>query len=484
MTNGIGRVGWRNFVSAPTNNPLWNNLVAYYTGDNTPNDAKGTANGTLINGATYSTGKINNGFSFDGINDYANFGNNLDFNGSTPFSFNFWVSPTAATANAVFFSKYDGTKGYLIRKSANGNYVNIAIVSSGSSYISVSSNSIVIPSNSYNMITVTYNGTPNISGIKIYVNATSDTLTALYQAFTTSASNTSNFLMGSLATNANFYNGVIDEVAVWNRVITSTEVTELYNSGAGKQYVAPTYTTRTTAFATATGITDTTILNALNTFDTGLISNGLATKMKAVYPFVGTTATTQKFNFMDARDLNAAFRLQFNGGITFTSNGILFGGDNGFANTFVQPSTVLSLNDTHISLYSRTNNSSQVFDIQCTATPSLDIAMWGGTTFYNVNQALNYSTYSDGSTLGFRLINRTSSVSEKLFKNNSLVATVTNASTSLSPGVIDIGRYYFGGYYSNRNYAFISIGSGLTDAEALTFYNLVQAMQTSLSRAV
>ena len=244
------------------------------------------------------------------------------------------------------------------------------------------------------------------------------------------------------------------------------------------------YTARTTAFATATGITDTTILGALNTFDLGLISNSLDTKMKALYPFVGSTSTTQKYNFMDARDLNVAFRLQFNGGITHSSNGVQFGGVNGVANTFIQPSSILSLNDTHVSLYSRTNNSTQVFDIQCTATPSLDIAMWGTTTYYNINQPLNYSTYSDGSTLGFRLINRTSSVSEKLFKNNSLVANVTNASTSLSPGVIDIGRYYLGGYWSNRQYAFISIGNGLTDGEATTFYNLVQAMQTTLSRNV
>jgi len=224
------------YIFGAASNPLWNNLVAYYTGDNTPNDAKGTANGTLVNGATYATGKINNALSFDGTNDYSTFGNNIDLTGLAPFSFNFWVSPTAATANAVFFSKYDGTKGYLIRKSADGNYVNLAILSSGSSYISVSSNSIVVPSNSYSMITVTYNGTPNISGIKIYINSTSDTLTALYQAFTTSASNTSNFLMGCLTTNANFYGGGIDEIGVWDIVLTQTQVTELYNAGAGKQY--------------------------------------------------------------------------------------------------------------------------------------------------------------------------------------------------------------------------------------------------------
>ena len=51
-------------------NPLWNGLQAYYTADNTPNDALGTYNGVLTNGATYGTGIINQGFSLDGVNDY------------------------------------------------------------------------------------------------------------------------------------------------------------------------------------------------------------------------------------------------------------------------------------------------------------------------------------------------------------------------------------------------------------------------------
>ena len=31
--------------------------------------------------------------------------------------------------------------------------------------------------------------------------------------------------------------------------------------------------------------------------------------MKAIYPFVGGTATTHKFNLKDPADINAAFRL-------------------------------------------------------------------------------------------------------------------------------------------------------------------------------
>jgi hypothetical protein len=247
------------------------------------------------------------------------------------------------------------------------------------------------------------------------------------------------------------------------------------------------YTARTTAFASATAITDTTILNALNTFDLGLISNGLDTKMKAVYPFVGSTATTQKYNFMDARDLDIAFRLQFNGGVTHSSNGILLGGVNGFAETYIQPSSVLSLNSTHVSIYSRTNNSSAVFDVSSSnaSNYSPDMAVnYGGTTYFQVNQAFSYSTYSDGSSLGMRIINRISSASEKLFKNNSLVATVSTPTSGLSVGNIQLGRFHDGTIYSNRQYAFMTVGDGLTDGEASTLYTLTQAFQTSLSRAV
>ena len=58
------------YILQASGNPLWDGLQAYYTADNTPNDALGTYNGTLVNGATYGTGIISNGFSLDGVNDY------------------------------------------------------------------------------------------------------------------------------------------------------------------------------------------------------------------------------------------------------------------------------------------------------------------------------------------------------------------------------------------------------------------------------
>ncbi len=63
------------------------------------------------------------------------------------------------------------------------------------------------------------------------------------------------------------------------------------------------------AFITATAITDLTQQTAINTLVTQLKTYGIWTKMKALYPFVGGTATAHKFNLKDPRDLDAAFRL-------------------------------------------------------------------------------------------------------------------------------------------------------------------------------
>jgi hypothetical protein len=67
------------------------------------------------------------------------------------------------------------------------------------------------------------------------------------------------------------------------------------------------------AFLTATGITDPTITSAIDTLVLDLKAASLWTKMKALYPFVGGTSTTHKYNLVDPADTDAAFRLTFNG---------------------------------------------------------------------------------------------------------------------------------------------------------------------------
>lgn len=256
------------------------------------------------------------------------------------------------------------------------------------------------------------------------------------------------------------------------------------NKGAG-------YTSRTTAFASVTGITDTTILGALNTFDLGLISNSLDTKMKAVYPFVGTTASTQKYNFFDPRDLDVAFRLQFNGGGTFSSNGYQPNGTNAYANTFLPPLSNLSPTSSHISFYSRTNVSTTQVEMGVTTGTNDQYLIeinTSGISYFALNNSGIISS-SDANSLGFYIANRTSSSILNGWKNSTKVVSGTNPSSALtySFNPIFIGAWNENGnakYYSTKECAFSSIGDGLTDTEATTFYNLVQNMQTTLSRQI
>jgi hypothetical protein len=248
------------------------------------------------------------------------------------------------------------------------------------------------------------------------------------------------------------------------------------------------YTARTTAFATATGITDVTILGALNTFDLGLISNSLDTKMKAVYPFVGSTSTTQKYNFMDARDLNAAFRLSFNGGGTFSSNGYQPNGTNAFADTFLIPSSSLLLNSIHISAYVRNDLTSDA-PVMSSEDVSYNkgLYIWPKTSSSIYSVRINDDTSQTGSVSvvkGLHIATRTASNVKKYRVNNTQMFNVTTAPSSLNTDSIYIAKSRNNANYFANQIAFISIGDGLTDGEATTFYNLVQNMQTTLSRQV
>lgn len=248
----------------------------------------------------------------------------------------------------------------------------------------------------------------------------------------------------------------------------------------------PSYGTLTTAWITATGETDTTILGALNTLESDLTTYGLTSKLTALYPFVGGTATKHKYNFMDARDLDAAYRLVFNGGWTHGSNGATPNGTNGYADTYYIPSNNLSdINSNHISIYSRTNNQGGI-DMGCGSGSSYwDLELYYSGTSYNWNMA-SYFTHTNTNSTGLFINTRTANNSYKLIKNGS---TILNSSTGSAGSTkpnnsVNIGRRNPDALYTAREYAFASIGDGLNDTEASNFYTAVQAFQTALSRNV
>jgi len=243
------------------------------------------------------------------------------------------------------------------------------------------------------------------------------------------------------------------------------------------------------AFLTATGITDATISSAICTLVTTMKADGTWTKMSAIYPMVGGTATTHKFNLKNPLDTNAAFRLLFSGGWTHSSGGALPNGTNTYANTFFNPSANSSQNSHHISYYSRTN--SNLTEIEVGGANTLQGSVLeirtSNITYFRINSTSVYVSAADTDSRAFYIANRTASNVINGWRNSTKIATGTTASGTLSTQNYFIGSNNSNGspnFYSRKECAFATIGSGLTDGEAALLYSSIQAFQTTLARQV
>jgi sarcosine oxidase delta subunit len=247
------------------------------------------------------------------------------------------------------------------------------------------------------------------------------------------------------------------------------------------------------AFITAATITDTTQKSAINQLVLDLKSANIWTKMKAIYPFVGGSASQHKWNLKDPRDLNDAFRLQFYGGGTHSSNGYQPDGATAYADTFLKPSLALSQNSSHVSYYSRTNNASDTLDFGTTAVGGLhflsaSIRQSNNYTYFRINRsyttAESFTPITDSRL--FYMINRTSSSEEILFTNTTKT-TFSKNSTGLSNSPLYIGAFNDAGtarYFGQKECAFLTVGDGLNDTEATNLYNYIQLFNTTLGRQV
>lgn len=229
------------YILQASGNPLWDGLLAYYTADNTPNDALGNYNGTLVNGATYGTGIINNGFSFDGVNDKVDISNFTNLQGGDPFSISLWYYDTKGSGNRTFIAQQEsGTnKGMHFYIRSTDQYRFQILGDTGGIILESNNLSTLTPpstTNTWYNLVVTYDGGFSASGVTFYINGSSLTLNTSQDNLSVYASTGTVISIGNREDNATPFGGIIDEVGVWDRELTASEVTELYNSGAGLQY--------------------------------------------------------------------------------------------------------------------------------------------------------------------------------------------------------------------------------------------------------
>lgn len=294
----------------------------------------------------------------------------------------------------------------------------------------------------------------------------------------------------------NLANGTIVSNAVTNATITDI--------GSGWYRCSITYTASGPNVHFSPNKTSTSFFNYSGTIGSGIFMQSpqveVGTNLTTYQPvlaannYATNVAAQMKFNLVNPQDTDAAFRLAFSGGWTYSTNGAQPNGTNGYADTKLVPSTQFTAGNNSSGVYIRTENTNSGALIGTQSGGNASTRNWlfvryDGTNYHEIrnNTSSTTSTTSPATSQGFWINNRPTTSLQKLFRNGLSIASGSIAEASFSTVPFFISCQNSNGTaaeYSNRQLAFAHIGEGLSDAEALALYTLTQQFQTDLSRNV
>ena len=205
---------------------LTSGLVGYWPFCGNANDASGNGNNGTVNGATLTTdrfGNTNSAYSFNGSNSI-DIGVNGFSTGNSQATLSGWVYITTNPAGVSYIVGYGdpANQGAVF---ATGVYGSAGLFGTFSGAVYDAISNINCPINSWNLVTTVKeaNGT-----IKIYLNAT---LIYTQTVATPLIGNISGRIGRAVWNSSEYWNGKIDDVAVWNRALTAAEIQQLYTTG-------------------------------------------------------------------------------------------------------------------------------------------------------------------------------------------------------------------------------------------------------------
>jgi len=245
------------------------------------------------------------------------------------------------------------------------------------------------------------------------------------------------------------------------------------------------------AFITAASITDATQKSAINTLVSDLKTNSLWTKMRAIYPFVGGSAASHKYNLKNPLDTDAAFRLTMNGGLTHDANGVTGNGSTGYMDTHFKDSDFNGQNDAGVAVYCRNNFSDGSFALYGAIDSSFTglrfLPKLSSTAYFSVFASTG-SGQSNTNTSGIWIHTRTGASADKMYRNGSSFKTnnLTSGTNTTTANILILAVDYNNGalkyQQSAANIAFFAFTDGLSDGDKVTLNTIISDFNTTLSR--
>ena len=190
-------------------------------------DYSGNKNNGTITGASWTTGKIGNCLSFNGIGDFVTVLDHASLNfGINDFTISAWINTTAANNFTDIVSKYnnDTWKGYSLGIGDNGNIPVFYIAPVGRPDTHVDAVTAIDDGAWHHIV-----GTKSASEIRIYVDSVLENSGALVGDY--DVSTVSDLIIGAAPSTPEYYfNGLIDELIIFPRALTAEEILTYYNA--------------------------------------------------------------------------------------------------------------------------------------------------------------------------------------------------------------------------------------------------------------
>lgn len=157
---------------------------------------------------------------------------------NTDFTIAFWWKPeTTNVEQGLVWKAVQGGDGYWVKQASDGR-IDFTIAFNGSGTDSYSTS--ILTTGTWYHIVATFD--TSTKEMKIYVNGTSETINTAGDIIDSNQSNS--FYIGVDYVNSRYADGVIDEVVVWDRKLSDTEIQTLYEKGVDAVSNAYTYTTK------------------------------------------------------------------------------------------------------------------------------------------------------------------------------------------------------------------------------------------------
>ncbi len=235
-----------------TNDDLENGLVGHWTFDgpkmawasttaevldSSASSSEGDMTGAGFDMSSVSIGKIGQGLSFDGVNDYITLGNNKVLDTTTGASICLWLyhRQDSISADSVLVSKFDGATGWMFWiddvASISGRTNTITFLpnlSSSAGRVEGASN--LIRPRTWEFYCGVFSGS---TYTRLYKNGVLNQETTTNQASQMEDQNFGLYI-GNSASAHGFFNGYLDDVRIYKRALSASEVKRLYELGNGR----------------------------------------------------------------------------------------------------------------------------------------------------------------------------------------------------------------------------------------------------------